>query len=73
MKRLSSDELHNILSLIDSGNSARRIAAITSFNKSTVTRYWEQHRPDTPKSSGGRPSKLSPTDVRHAVHLVTSC
>ena len=72
MKRLSSDELHNILSLIDSGNSARRIAAITGFNKSTVTRYWEQHRPDTPKSSGGRPSKLSPTDVCHAVRLVTS-
>ena len=72
MKHLSSDELNNILSLIDSGNSACHIAKIMGFNKSTVTCYWHQHRPDTPKSSGGCPSKLSPTDVCHAVHLVTS-
>jgi transposase len=72
MKHLSTDELNNILSLIDGHNSAHHIAKITGLHTSTVTRYWTLHRPDVPKPSGGHPPKLSPADVRHAVRLIST-
>jgi len=45
---------------------------VTGFHTSTITRLWSRHRPNTPKHSGGRPSKLSATDLRHAVRLISS-
>jgi len=33
---------------------------------------WSKHCPDIPKPTGGRPCKLSPTDVCHAICLINS-
>jgi transposase len=72
MRRLSPAELDNVLCLIDAGHSACYIAQKTGLSIPTVTRYRSQYRPDIPTSLGGRPSKLSPADVRHAIRLISS-
>jgi Transposase len=72
MKHLSTNELNNVLSLIDGRNSAHHIAKITGLHTSTVTHHWTLHCPNVPKPSGGRPLKLSPTDVCHAVCLINT-
>jgi transposase len=72
MHSLSKAELENVLSLIDSGHSSRHIASITGLHYSTITRYWSKHRPNVPKPTGGRPLKLSATDMRRAVRLISS-
>ena len=72
MKCVPDDKLNDVLSLIDRGNSARCIAKITGLNTSTVARYWTLHHPNVPKSSGSHPSKLSPSNVHHAVRLIST-
>ncbi len=72
MHPLSSADISNILALIDSDHSAHEIASITGIHVSTITRYWSKHRPHVPKPSGGRPSKLSSANIRHAVRLINS-
>ena len=72
MHPLAASKVEQVLSLIDSGHSAQQISTITCHHYSTVTRLWSKHRPDVPKPSGGRPSKLSDTDIRHACRLINS-
>ena len=72
MQPLSSANIANILALIDCDHSACQIASITGFHASTITRVWSKHHAHIPKSSGGRPSKLSPTNIYHAVHLINT-
>ncbi len=61
MCALSTAELEKVLVLINSGH-----------HTSTVTYIWSKHCPHVPKSSGGHPSKLSPTNMCHAIHLINS-
>ena len=72
MQPLSSANIANILALIDCDHSAHQIASITGFHPSTITCVWSKHRSHIPKPSGGRPSKLSPTNIRHAVRLINT-
>ena len=67
MCALSSSEVEKIIHLIDSGHSNRQIASLTHHSTYTISHIWSEHRPDVLKSSGGHPSKLSPTDICHAV------
>jgi transposase len=72
MRTLSSAQKHTILTMLDAGHSANSIASTTSINVSTISRLRSKERSELQKSSGGRPSKLSPANVRHAIHLITS-
>src|SRR5882762_6842102 len=72
MKAVSPGKLNHILSLLDAGQSTHRISSITGVDQSTVSRISCKHRSHLPKSSGGRPSKLTPADIHYAHHLITS-
>ncbi len=72
MHSLSTAELENVIVLINSGHSAHHISSLTGHHTSTITRIWSKHCPHVPKSSGGHPSKLSSTDICHAICLITS-
>ncbi len=72
MHALSTAELEKVLVLINSGHSAHQISSLTGHHTSTITCIWSKHCPHVPKSSGGCPSKLSPTDMHHAIHLINS-
>jgi transposase len=70
MKALPAAQCNHILSLLDSGHSGNEISSITGVGTTTVTRLHSRYRPYLHKSSGGHPSKLSTTDIRHAIHLI---
>ena len=59
MHALSASQLEKVLHLIDSDHSNRQISSLTSHSTATISRLWSKHRPHIPKSSGGRPLKLS--------------
>ena len=72
MKPLSSAIVSNILSLLDAGYSTRHIARQVGVSVGSVSNICSQHRPDLPKSKGGRPSKISDTTLRHAIRLIST-
>src|SRR5258706_12387642 len=72
MHHLSSTQIENLLSLIDSGKSAHEIHSITAIGLTTITHYWSEHCPNVPKPSGGHPKKLTDANLCHATHLIHS-
>src|SRR3981189_647681 len=72
MRSLSPAQKNTILTMLDAGHSAYSIASTTGIHTSTISRLRSKKRSELQKSSGGRPKKLSPTNIRHAVHLITS-
>ena len=72
MKALSVAETAHIVSLLEAGLSVRKIQSLTGLAISTISRLHSKHLPDSPKSLGGCPSKLSPTNIHYAVHLLSS-
>ena len=72
MRSHSSSQKNTILSMLDAGQSARSIASTTGVNVSTISRLRSKEHSELQKSTGGHPSKLSPTSTCHAVHLITS-
>jgi transposase len=72
MKSLSKSQTQHILSLLESGHSAHKISSSTGVHPSTISRLCSKHCPHLPKSFGGRPTKLSSTNINHAVHLIAS-
>ena len=71
-KALSYSKVQSVLAKLDSGLSITKISTATGVSVGTISNICSEHRPNLPKSSGGRPAKLTPTDVRHTVCLVTS-
>jgi len=72
MRSLSPALTQHILHLLDSGQSAHQISDSTGVHTSTILRLHSKHHSSLQKSSGGRPSLLSPANIRHGVHLITS-
>jgi len=72
MRTLSAELTNHILSLLELGYSAHNISSSTGVHHTTIIRLHSKHFPDLHKSSGGHPHKLSPTDIRHATHLIGS-
>src|SRR3954454_13678105 len=70
MKTLSPAQRNHILSLLDSGHSGNEISSITGIGTTTITRLHSRYRPYLHKSIGGRPSKLSTSDIRYAIRLI---
>jgi len=72
MRTLSAELTNHILSLLELGYSAHNISSSTGVHHTTIIRLCSKHFPDLHKSSGGRPHKLSPTDIHHATRLINS-
>ena len=72
MKSMSSSTTLNILSLLDSDYTVRQIAPGIGVSIGTVFIVIHQLRPDSPKSLGDCPTKLSESDVRHTFRHISS-
>jgi transposase len=72
MQPITEAKRNDIISLLTSGSSIPQITIATGVGHGTVSRIRSQYCPNLPKSTGGRPSKLKPVDVRHALNLITS-
>lgn len=72
MKPISSEKCATIVSLLRAQYPVREIASSMHVSIGTVSSIRSKHCPDAPKLSAGRPSKLSPTNIRHAIRLITS-
>ena len=70
MKSLSASTRNYILSLLDSGKSGNQISVITGYGTTTISNLRKKHHSLLQKSLGGHPSKLSPANTRHAIHLI---
>ncbi|KAJ3478481.1 hypothetical protein NLI96_g9726 [Meripilus lineatus] len=69
MKKISAAQSTLILSLLHSGLSEAKIQKKTRHSLSTISRVRSKHCPDLPRQKGGRPSKLSPSQVVYATQL----
>ena len=72
MKPISEETYNNVVSLLDRGLSARKIATELGVSRATVDSLCEKSRPDIQKSQGGQPTKLKPTDKHRLVRMITS-
>ncbi|EGO02621.1 hypothetical protein SERLA73DRAFT_70121 [Serpula lacrymans var. lacrymans S7.3] len=61
-----------ILNLLDASQIAHFIASTTGVYVSTISRLHSKERSEPQKSVGGHPSKLSPANVCHAMHLIST-
>ena len=72
MYSITPDQQQYIISQPEDGHSTPYIASITGISISTISRHCSKYLPTLSKSTGGCPKKLSPTNIHHAVHLITS-
>ncbi|KIJ09662.1 hypothetical protein PAXINDRAFT_37280, partial [Paxillus involutus ATCC 200175] len=72
MWSLSSTQKNTILTRLDSGCSAHTIASTTGLNVSIISIFHAKEHSDLQKSSGDCLSKLSPTNVHHAIHFIST-
>jgi len=70
MKSLSTFQINQIISFLDLGQSTRQISESTGVHHSTISRIRSKLRPDLPKSSGGCPTSITPTDMCYAIRLI---
>ena len=70
MKAISSAYNANVISLLLSDHSIRKVESITGLGKPTVGRIYQELEWDMENYKGGRPSKLSPTDQRRIVNQI---
>ncbi|KAF9228279.1 hypothetical protein BS17DRAFT_773405, partial [Gyrodon lividus] len=73
---------NTIITMLDSGRSAHYVATstltqvpvlyCTGFHTSTISRLCAKECSELQKSTGGHPFKLSPANVCHAIHLIST-
>src|SRR4051812_29386853 len=72
MQPLSTAVCQNILSLLTSGHSVCQFSKATSASVMSISRVHQKYLPELPKASGRHLFKLSPMNIHHAIHLITS-
>src|SRR4051812_20340954 len=72
MCTLSPASKDHILSLLDAGYTASHIATSTGHGIGTISRFCSKYHSQLSKYLGGCPSKLSPANIHHAQHLISS-
>ena len=70
MKAISSADKANVISLLLSGHSIRKVESIRGLGKSTVGRMYQELEMDKDNYKGARSSKLSLTDQRRIVNQI---
>lgn len=71
MKETSQAVKNSIISLLNSGNSIRKVAEALGVGKTTVSKVKNLHCAGNENLKGGRPKILSKTDVSYCVQKVT--
>ena len=71
MQSLTSTQKTQIILYLEQHLSNRAIASKMHLHHSTIGRYHSELLSNLPKSSGGRPSKLTTTDIRYVIRLIT--
>ena len=71
VRSLSLTQQNIILSLLNSGHSGEAIAKRTGVSPSAISKLHPKQHSLLSKAVGGCPSKLSPTNIQHAQHLIT--
>ena len=56
----------------DAGQSASSISAFTGVHLSTISILCFKERSELQKSTGGHPKKLSPSNIHHAIHVIST-
>jgi transposase len=69
---LSSSIVHQVISLLDQGYSARHICSQTSVSLASISRTHSQHSSGLPTAPGGCPKNLSSTATHRAICLCTT-
>ena len=64
------EQTTQIISLLEMGHSTHQIAHSTGLSQSTISRLHSKHCQNLPKLSGGCPSIITLTDMRHAICLI---
>ena len=72
VRSLAHTQQNTILSLLDSGHSGKAIAKRTGVSPSAISKLCSEQCSLLPRAVGDHPSKLSPTNIQHAQHLITS-
>ena len=72
MHSLTPAQQQHIIFLLNGGHSAKSIASSTGYGLATISRLRSRHCNNLQRSTGGCPKKLSPTNIHHATHLITS-
>ena len=58
--------------MLDAGQSAHSVATSTGLHVSAISRLHSKECSDLQKAAGDHPSKLSPANMCHATHLISS-
>src|SRR3984885_3473681 len=58
--------------MLDAGQSTHSISAATGVHPSTISRLHSKEHSELQKSTGGCPKKLSPSNICHAIHLIST-
>jgi len=72
MQPISEAKHNDIIAGLISGASVFQIVKSTGVGQCTVTKICSQYCAHLPKSAGGHPGKLTATNMRHALHLISS-
>jgi transposase len=70
MRPISTAQRDNVLSLLSSGLSTRKIASQTGVSRSKVSMIAQEYEPDKENLGGGCPRKLTSADQRAVLSLV---
>ena len=70
MQPLTATQRSDILNLLDSGISAHNIASKLHVSIASISRVCSKYRPDLPKSTGGRPHKLTSANIDYARRMI---
>jgi Transposase len=70
MQSLFPAQKNTILTMLNAGQSVYSISATTGAHASTISRLCSKEHSNLQKSTGGRLKKLSPSNIRHAIHLI---
>jgi hypothetical protein len=72
MQSLSFAQNHTILTMLNAGQFACSILTATGVHPSTISRLCSKECSKLQKSTGGHSKKLSPSNIRHAIHLLST-
>jgi transposase len=70
MRSITPAQRNRIIVLLDAGNSGHTISHQTGVSISTISRLRSELRSELPKSSGGRPSKLTSANIAYAKRII---
>lgn len=70
MRKITNDQLQNIISLLQTGKSNRQVASETQLSHTIINRIARKHVTDREKNKGGRPELLNKTEKRYCVQQI---